>query len=148
MNFSKDVDKVTTWPPVRTDFVTRAVAKFAGHGDTGVEAAIKAAAQNATHTSAGSFHFSESLETADDHDRGIELEYRCCCLQDLVRASQFGQVSPLTFLAVWGCCQGSAAFSESLASGGDGRRAVLPGGESDSRRSRHPRPSPSAQLRG
>ena len=66
VNFTKDVDKVTTWPPVRADFVTRAVAKFAGHGDTGVEAAIRAAAQNATHTSAGSFFFSESLETADD----------------------------------------------------------------------------------
>jgi hypothetical protein len=66
VNFSTDVDKVTTWPPVRTDFVTRAVAKFVGHGDAGVEAVIKAAAQSATHTSAGSFFFSEAMETADD----------------------------------------------------------------------------------
>lgn len=66
VNFSTDINQVTTWPPVRTDFVTRAVTKFAGHGDPGVEAAIRAAAQNATHTSAGSFFFSESIETADD----------------------------------------------------------------------------------
>ncbi len=66
VNFDKDVNQVTAWPPVRTDFVARAVAKFSGQGDTGVAAAITAAASSATHTSAGSFFFSTSLETTDD----------------------------------------------------------------------------------
>ena len=66
VNHPRDITKTTDWGPVRTEFVTRAVAKFSGHGDPGVDAAIRAAAASATATSSGSFFVSESLETIDD----------------------------------------------------------------------------------
>lgn len=66
VNYPSDIRKASDWTAARTDFVTKAVAKFSGHGDPGVETAIRAAAQNATATSSGSFFFAESLATGDD----------------------------------------------------------------------------------
>ena len=64
--YTKDVQTVTDWAPVRTELANKLVAKFKDHGDPAVEATIRAAAQNATDTTPGSFFFSESMETVDD----------------------------------------------------------------------------------
>jgi hypothetical protein len=65
-SYTKDVHTVTDWAPVRTELASKLVAKFKDHGDPAVEATIRAAAQNATDTTPGSFFFSESMETVDD----------------------------------------------------------------------------------
>lgn len=62
----RDVRGSTDWAQVRTQFVDRALPRFTGRGDTGVEAAIRTAAQAATATSSGSFFFAGSVQTADN----------------------------------------------------------------------------------
>lgn len=65
VNHDQDVRRTTTWGPVRTAIADKLVAKF-GPRDPAVEAVIRAAAQTATATSAGSFFFAERMDTADD----------------------------------------------------------------------------------
>lgn len=59
--FAKDISRTTAWAPVRTAFVTAAVAKFKPKGGAAVETAIKAAAAAATTTTTASFFFPEQM---------------------------------------------------------------------------------------
>ncbi|HET9020948.1 MAG TPA: phage baseplate assembly protein V [Ornithinibacter sp.] len=63
--FPRDITTSTTWDAARAEFLAVAVPRFTDHGDAGVEADIRAAAQSATATSAPSFFLSARVETTD-----------------------------------------------------------------------------------
>jgi hypothetical protein len=67
--FDRDVSATTDWGPVRTRLADALVAAF-GTDDPAVESAIRAAAEQATTTTGGSYVESEPVTTADDPGAG------------------------------------------------------------------------------